>query len=134
MTNMLSPAITLKDALHGFRQGREMGKATLEENMDKKLEGLCHENIFQVFLDVRKSCELLDRGRCIEILRGYGIGTNLNRFLKILWYEHAVVPKAGRLYGQPFGTNRRLDQGNLVSQNIFNIMVEAVVRDTLMKV
>ena len=39
--------------------------------------------------------ECLDRGICMDIMRGYGLGTNLQRLLQRYWDENVVVPKAG---------------------------------------
>ena len=47
------------------------------ENLAQKLAGLIREKIFRVFLDVRKTYDSLEGGRCIDILRGYGLGPNL---------------------------------------------------------
>ena len=70
----LNSSVALHDALHGFRAGRGTGTAILEENLAQQLEGLAHEPLFQVFLDIRKVYESLDRGRCMEILQIYGMG------------------------------------------------------------
>ena len=63
MHNSLRSAIILHGALHGVRQIRGIGTATMEANMDHQLTGLCHEPLFQVFLDVRKAYDSLDIGR-----------------------------------------------------------------------
>ena len=52
MNNKLWDAITLHDTLHGFRQGRGMGTATMEENLDQQLARIVHEPLFQVIIDV----------------------------------------------------------------------------------
>ena len=57
----LKRSVTLHDTLHGFRAGRGMGAATLEANLVQKLSGIAHEPLFQVFLDVQKVYDLLDR-------------------------------------------------------------------------
>ena len=49
MNKMLQSSITLHNALHGFRQGREMGTATMEVNLAQQLAGLCHEPISRFF-------------------------------------------------------------------------------------
>ena len=60
----------LYDALHGFMTGRGTVIATLEANMDQHLAGIAHKPLLQVFLDVIKAYEYLDRGRCMDILLG----------------------------------------------------------------
>ena len=54
----------------------------MEANIVQHLYGLIHEPLFQVFLDVRKAYNLLDRERFLEVLRGYGMGPNMARLLK----------------------------------------------------
>ena len=77
MNNRIQSFINLNDALHSFRQGRGVGTATMEAKLDPKVVGLCNEPLFQDFLYMHKSYESLDRGRCMDILRGYGLRTNL---------------------------------------------------------
>ena len=45
-----------------------------------------------------------------------------------------MVPKAGKFFGRPFGTEREVAQGDPVSPTIFNIMGDAVVRAVLFEV
>ena len=45
-----------------------------------------------------------------------------------------MVPKAWKLFGRPFRTEIGVTQGHPVSPEIFNIMVEAVVRAFLLEV
>ena len=74
-------SVVLHHGLHGFREGRETGTAIMDANLSQQLAGLAHEPLFQVLLDNHKAYELLDRERCLEHLRGYGMGTNLYRLL-----------------------------------------------------
>ena len=72
----------LHKTLHGFRTWRGTGTATLEANLSQQLVGIAHKPLFQVFLDVRKAYYLLDRERCLELLRGYEMGPNLDGLLE----------------------------------------------------
>ena len=83
---------------------------------------------------MQKPYKYLDRGRCIDILRGYDLGLDLHRLLQWYWDEQVVVPKAGKLFGRTFGTEIGVTQGDPVSPTIFNIVVEAVVRAVLLEV
>ena len=56
----LKVSFVLHDSLHGFRDRRETGIATLEANLYKKLEGHTRKSLFQVFLDVRNAYDSLD--------------------------------------------------------------------------
>ena len=62
----------------------------------KHLAGLVHKPLFQVFLIVQHSYDSLDRERCIELLRGYGLGTNLAQILDNYWQRQRIVPNVGK--------------------------------------
>ena len=62
MNNKLRGDITFHDALHGYRQERGAGTATMEAKPAQKLEGIVHEPLFQVIIDVQKAYDYLDRG------------------------------------------------------------------------
>ena len=72
----------LHNALHVFRTGRWTGTAIIEANMSQQLVGISHEPLFQVFLDLQKAYYLLDWEWCLELLRGYGMGPNLDGILE----------------------------------------------------
>ena len=102
--------------------------------MAQKIVGIVHEPLFQAFIDVRKACDYLDRMRSMEILRGYGPDTNLQRLIQRYWYGQKVVPKSGKCFGRPFHMERGGTQGDPVYQTIFNIIVYSVVRVVLLEV
>ena len=76
----------------------------MEEKLEQQLAGIVHETLYQVCIDVRKAYESLDRGRCVKILQGCGLGPKLQRLLQRYWGEQKVVRKAGKFYGRPFST------------------------------
>ena len=49
----------------------------MEAKLAQELAGLAQLPLFQVFLYILKVYDSLDRGRCLEVLRGYGMGQNL---------------------------------------------------------
>ena len=57
----------------------------MEANLAHQLDGISHKPLFQVFLDVHKAYRYMDRGRCLEIFRGYRLGPKLTRLLKNYW-------------------------------------------------
>ena len=58
----IKQSVTLHDALHGLWVGSGTGSATLEVKLVQQLEGIAHEPLFKVFLDMQKACDYLDRG------------------------------------------------------------------------
>ena len=106
INNRLSTTITIHDALHGFRQRRGTGTSILKVKLVQQLAGILQKPLFQVFLDVKKSYDSLDQTQCMKILRGNGLGKNLQRFLEWLWEGHMVVSRDGGCYGSLFKTGR----------------------------
>ena len=102
----LKGSVELNKSLLGFRKGRVTGTDTPEANLEQQLVGLSHEPLFQFFLDVRKTFNSLDWERCMELLRGYGMGKNLTRLLSHYWGRQHIVLKAGRFLGKVFGMVR----------------------------
>ena len=70
------------------------------------------EPLYQIYLDLRKAYNALDRGRCLKILAGYGVGPKLLRLQKQFWAEAKMVCCAGGNYGEPFGAFRGVTQGD----------------------
>ena len=71
----------------------------------------------------------MDRDRCMEIMEGYGVGPNMMRLIRTFWDEQKLVCRAAKRYGEPFKASRGVTQGGPLSPKIFNIMVDAIVRE-----
>ena len=95
INSRLRTAISLHDALHGFRKVSGLGTATVETKLAQQLSVICHEPLFQVFLNVKKAYDPLDRTRCMEILWGYGFWKNLWGILERFWEGQTVVARSG---------------------------------------
>ena len=67
----------------------------------------------------------------MEILRGYGMGQRMARLIVNHWENLMFVPKAKRFLEMPFGTGIGVTQVDPASPMIFNILVNAVVRETM---
>ena len=50
----LKRRVELHYYLNRFRKGRGTGTAEIEAKLEQQLEGISHDPLFQVFLDVRK--------------------------------------------------------------------------------
>jgi hypothetical protein len=74
-------SISFHDALHGFRAGRGCGTATIEAKLCQQLAAVDQVPLYQIYLDLRKAYDALDRERCLEILERYGTGKRIVRLL-----------------------------------------------------
>jgi exonuclease III len=126
--------IEFHDCLHGFLTGRGTGTATTEVKLAQQLAYLEQQPLYGIFIDLKKAYDAMDRDRCLEILVAYGVGPKLIRLLRFFWENAEMVCRAGGCYGRPFKAHRGVTQGGPFSPRIFNVMVDAVVREWLRQV
>ena len=81
-----------------------------------------------IFLDLNKAYDALDRSRCLDILKGYGVGPRSRWLLRKYWGKLKMVARAGGYYGESFKGARGVTQGDPLSPSIFNVVLDAVVR------
>ena len=82
----------------------------------------------------QKSFGTIYRGRCVQILRDHGVGQKALRLITTCWKEAVLVRQAGGSYGLAFKALRDVTQGGPLLPRIFNIMVDAVVREWLRQI
>ena len=87
--------------------------------------------LYGVFVDLRKAYDAMDRGRCLEILKAYGVGPKMLKVIGFFWDHAVLVCRAGGCYEEPFWAQRGVMQGGPFSLRIFNTMVDAIVREWL---
>ena len=124
----LTASITFHDFLHRFWAGRGTGTATLEAKLIQQLAALREEVLYVIFLDLHKAYDALDSSRCLDILKGEGVGTRACRIIQTYWRRLAMMARAGGYYGTAFQGAHRVTQGDPLSPTIFNVVVDAVVR------
>ena len=61
LNRRITAAISLHDMLHGFWAGRGIGTSTLEAKLLQELTAMRGGVLFEVFLDLRKAYNTLDR-------------------------------------------------------------------------
>jgi hypothetical protein len=124
-------ALPLHEVLHGCRNGRGMGMAILEAKLAQQLAHLEQEPFYGVFLDLKKAFNAMDRERCLLILEGYGAGPNMVQLICTFWRDATMVCCASGNYGGPFCAGQGVTQGGPLSAKLFNILVNAVVKEWL---
>ena len=83
---------------------------------------------------MQKSWDSLDKGRCVVFLRVYGLGTTPQRLIQRYWDKKKVVPKDEIYFGRPFRMARGVTKRGPFFMAIFNIVVDAVVREFILEV
>ena len=91
----ITASITYHDVLHGFRAGCGTVTTTLEAKLIQHLAALREEVLYMIFLDLHKAYDALDRSRCLETMKGYGVvPLNLSADLEVL--EETNTARKGR--------------------------------------
>ena len=77
LNHKLTSAITFHHDLHGFRAGCGTGTAALEAKLPQQLTVKREVVFFEVFIDLLKAYNVLDREMCFDILAAYGVGPRM---------------------------------------------------------
>jgi hypothetical protein len=121
--------VEFDDAVHGFRKKRGTATAILEVKLLAQMRCRTDEPLFMIFLDLKKAYDTLNRPQAMRILEKYGVGPNIRRIIQLIWEGDTMVPIQAGYYGNSFHAERGVRQGDILSPLIFNIMVDAVVRN-----
>jgi hypothetical protein len=122
-------AINFHPCLHGGMPKREMGTAMTEAKLAQQLAWVEQEPLFQVFVDLCKAYDHLNRTKCLEIMIGYGVGPKLLPPQEKFWDQAEMVCRAGGSFDKPFAAFRGVTQGGPLSSLMFNVCVDAVIRE-----
>ncbi len=122
-------AIVLHDSLHGCLASRGTGTGIIEAKLAQQLAHLEQTPFFGNFIDLRKAFNTMDRGRCLEILALHRVGPKMLHLIRNFWDSAMNVCWAKGNYGRPFKAIRGVTQGGPLSAKLFNIVVDAVVRE-----
>jgi hypothetical protein len=120
--------VRFHDGLHGCVPRRGTGTALIETKLAMQLAMRDHRPWYQIFLDLTKAFDSIDRERLLTILEQYGIGARIITLLRNFWAKHIYVPRQAGYYGRKIKGERGTTQGDTISGTLFNILIDAIIR------
>ncbi len=105
--------------------------ATIKAKLAQSLAWCDQCPLYQIYVDLKKAYDALDREQTLIILAAYGVRPRMLRLQKHFWDTAKLVCRAGGNYGEPFNAERGVTQGGPLSSLMFNVCVDAVVREWL---
>lgn len=123
--------VKLHDCIHGFTAHRGTGTAIIEAKLQQELASIRSQPLFQVFLDLKKAYDTLDRPRVLQTCKDYGMGPQLRQVLKSFWDQQQIVARQSGFHGPAFSAERGITQGGLFGPMLFNMEEDKVIRHWL---
>ena len=124
----MATSIEFLEEVHGFRCGRGTYTAIGETKIRLQMAVNKSETTYQVYLDLKKAYDSINRPRVLHIMRKYGVGPNICRYVETVWNNQSFLLRQRGFYSEPFAVTRGCTQGDIDSPIIFNIIVDAVLR------
>jgi len=115
--------------MHGFRHHRGAGTAILEAKLEMQEATATSRPCFQIFIDLTKAYDSVDRERLLDIMAGYGVGPNALRFLRHIWGKSTSAPRSEKCYGPPVHGERGAWQGDVLSPDEFDVINDCILRE-----
>ena len=124
----MSGVIQFCAEVHGFRKKRGTYTAIGETKILMQMATCRNETTYQIYLDLRKTYDSIDRGRILKLMEKYKVGPRLRRYVKKVWDNQFFVLRQGGFYSEEVPVQRGCIQGDTNSPIIFNLIIDAVLR------
>ena len=124
----ITKAVKFHTAIHRFQENQSCTTAILEAKIEMQTAKRAGKVYHQIFLDMMKAYDTVDLERLDEILGTYGVGPMVMHVLWECWQDSSIVPRKAGQYGRVVRTERGVQQGDVISPLLFNLVVDAVVQ------
>ncbi len=107
--------IEFHDCLHRGLSKRGTGTALIKAKLVQQLAWGNQCPLYEIYVDLKKANDAINRGHMMEILKAYGVGPNLLRLQNSSWENAKLVCPAGGCYGSLCAAQRGVTQGSPLS-------------------
>ena len=84
----------------------------------------------QVFLDLTRVHDTLDREHALSIFEAHRVGPNMLHLMCNFWDKLTLCLKQGGYYGRTLiDSQRGVTQGGILAPTLFNIIVDCIVQE-----
>ena len=77
---------------------------------------------------MRKAYDSVNRATVLALMRRYGIGPRIRRYVARVWENQEFVLQQSGFYSDPLVVERGVTQGDVDLPVLFNLIVNAVLR------
>jgi len=88
----LMRGITFHPDMHRFLPKKGCSTACMEAKLQMQHMYCIGQPLYQIFIDVSKAYDGLDRDRTLQLLQDYGVGENILWILQNFWVTHTIIP------------------------------------------
>ena len=123
----LGSCIQFLPEVHGFRRQRGTYTAIGEAKIRMQIGACTSSPLYQVYLDLSKAYDSIDRDKTMSILEKYKVGPNVRNYIRKVWDSQRFFLRQSGFYSEEIVVERGCTQGDTDSPIIFNIIVDAVL-------
>ena len=118
------------DVQTGFRKGRGTRDQIANIHWMIKKAREFQKNIYFCFIDYAKDFDCVNHNKLWKIIKEMGIPYHLTCLLRNLYAGQEATVRTGHGTTDWFQIGKRVCQGYILSQGLFNLYAEYIVRDT----
>ena len=109
----MAGTIVFVDEVHGFRKKRGTFTAIGERKIGMQ-RAVCESRpLYQIYLDLKKAYDSVDRDRVLLLLEKYKVGPNIRRYIKKIWDGQKYFLRQGGFYSKAVNVKRGCTQGDM---------------------
>jgi len=134
ITLRMTNAISFCEQVHGFRKKRGTFTAIGETKIRMQMATCTSETLYQVYLDLSKAYDSIDRGRVLLLLEKYKVGPRIRKYIETVWENQRFVLRQSQFYSKAVEVEKGVTQGDINSPSIFNVIIDSVLRAWMKKI
>ena len=89
----MTESVEFCPAVHGFRRKRGCFTAIGEAKLRMQRAACTGETVYQVYLDLRKAYDSINRDGVIALMKKYGVGPRICRYVEAIWQDQSFLLK-----------------------------------------